>query len=90
MIFQALQSEILRFKFYLLWSKIIKILDFNLVNLIINLFIQLKRGWIGEDGVHLHKSNAVHYWEENFQDIERQIKAKSKTQLSKSNPLLSN
>ena len=53
-------------------------------------FFQLKRGWIGEDGVHLHKSNAVHYWEENFQDIERQIKVKSKTQLSKSNPLLSN
>ena len=52
-----------------------------------NFIFQLKRGWISEDGVHLHKSNAVHYWEENFQDIERQIKAKSKTQLSKSNPL---
>ena len=87
MIFRALQSDMLRFKFYSLWSEILKIPEFNLV---IHLFIKLKRGWIGEDGVHLHKSNAVHYWEENFQDIERQIKAKSKTQLSKSNPLLSN
>ena len=48
-----------------------------------NFIFQLKRGWISEDGVHLHKSNAVHYWEENFQDIERQIKAKLKSPSSK-------
>jgi len=32
-----------------------------------------QKGWIGEDGVHLHKNNAIKYWEDNFKDIQFQI-----------------
>ena len=38
--------------------------------------LAVKRGWIAGDGIHLLQSKAVHYWEENFRDIESQMKSK--------------
>ena len=34
---------------------------------------QHQKGWIGDDGVHLHKNHAMKYWEDNFKDIQFQI-----------------
>ena len=43
--------------------------------IIFNPNFQHQKGWIGDDGVHLHKNHAVKYWEDNFKDIQYQIES---------------